>query len=197
MPKVTDDYRRARRLEISQAALRCFARKGFQATSMADIIAESGLSAGAIYGNFKNKDELIARAVREVLEDQLFTMDQMHDDGRVPPPREIMTRFISGVTRGLEDLGLIVQIWAESTTDPGLRVAAESAAVGLRSMFEDYALAWLTRPEAEGVPEPEVRARQYGSVMLGLCQGFIVQSTLVGDFDADSYLAGLDALQLP
>ena len=52
MPKVTDEYRIAKREEIADAALRAFRRKGFQGASMADIIAESGLSAGAIYGHF-------------------------------------------------------------------------------------------------------------------------------------------------
>ena len=56
MPKVSEEYRTARRSEIARAALRCFARKGFDATSMADIIAESGLSAGAIYGHYKSKN---------------------------------------------------------------------------------------------------------------------------------------------
>ena len=50
MPKVSEQHREARRDQIVDAALRCFSRKGFQRTSMADIIAESGLSAGAIYG---------------------------------------------------------------------------------------------------------------------------------------------------
>ena len=45
-----------------------FARKGFQATSMADIIAESGLSAGGIYGLYKSKEDLIQVAIAELLE---------------------------------------------------------------------------------------------------------------------------------
>ena len=68
MPKVTEAHRTARRDEIIGAALRCFAAKGYQRTSMADVIEESGLSAGAIYGYFAGKQELFAAVAGRVLE---------------------------------------------------------------------------------------------------------------------------------
>ena len=49
MPKVSQEHRDARRAQILRAAAACFERKGYQRTTMADIIRESGLSAGAIY----------------------------------------------------------------------------------------------------------------------------------------------------
>ena len=52
MPRVSDDYRRARRDEIARAAIRCLERKGVHDTSIADIVEESGLSTGAIYSHF-------------------------------------------------------------------------------------------------------------------------------------------------
>jgi TetR/AcrR family transcriptional repressor of nem operon len=39
-----------------------FNKKGYSATSMADITAATGLTKGAIYGNFKNKNELAIKA---------------------------------------------------------------------------------------------------------------------------------------
>ena len=67
MPKVTEAYRDARRDEIAAAALRCFAAKGFHRTSMADIIAESGLSAGAIYGHYESKEALLSTVAGRIL----------------------------------------------------------------------------------------------------------------------------------
>ena len=67
MPKVTEAYRTARRDEIIESALRCFAAKGYQRTSMADIIDESGLSAGAIYGHFSGKKELFSAVAGRVV----------------------------------------------------------------------------------------------------------------------------------
>lgn len=57
-PKVTEAYREAARTQILDAAQKVFARKGYHAASMDDIVKESGLSKGALYGYFDSKEEL-------------------------------------------------------------------------------------------------------------------------------------------
>ena len=52
------DRAQERRQQIMDAALTCFARKGYHKTTMDDIVAESGLSKGSLYWYFKSKDEL-------------------------------------------------------------------------------------------------------------------------------------------
>ncbi|MGW1752180.1 TetR family transcriptional regulator [Streptomyces sp. NPDC002092] len=47
MPRITPERREAKRAEIVAAARRCFARGGFHQTSMPDIAAAAGVSAGA------------------------------------------------------------------------------------------------------------------------------------------------------
>src|SRR5262245_14005838 len=49
-----------RRQEILDAALDCFAGKGFTATTMAEIKASAGASTGSIYHHFKSKEQLAA-----------------------------------------------------------------------------------------------------------------------------------------
>ena len=53
MPRVAAEHLSARRQQILHAAEACFSRNGFHKTTMQDIIAETGLSAGAIYNYFK------------------------------------------------------------------------------------------------------------------------------------------------
>ena len=65
MPKVTQQYRDARRDQILGAARRCFLRDGFHSTSMQDLFAEAGLSAGAVYRYFASKDEVIVAIAEE------------------------------------------------------------------------------------------------------------------------------------
>lgn len=60
-PKV--DVADERRAQIIQAALACFTRKGYNNTTMDDIVAESGLSKGTLYWYFKGKDELFLKAI--------------------------------------------------------------------------------------------------------------------------------------
>ncbi len=49
-----------RRTQILEAAVICFAKRGFHQTSMHDISAEAGISVGLIYRYFENKEEVIS-----------------------------------------------------------------------------------------------------------------------------------------
>src|SRR6058998_2406439 len=49
-----------RRSQILDAALVCFAKRGFHQTSMHDISAEAGISVGLIYRYFRSKEAVIA-----------------------------------------------------------------------------------------------------------------------------------------
>ena len=49
-----------RRAQILDAALVCFAQRGFHQTSMHDISAEAGISVGLIYRYFANKEAVIS-----------------------------------------------------------------------------------------------------------------------------------------
>lgn len=86
------------------AALRCFARRGFAGTSLADIESEAGLSpgAGGTYRHFPSKQAMLEAAVEGVLArvDKQFT----------PEPRtlEDAARLALGGMDELRDLTRIV-----------------------------------------------------------------------------------------
>ena len=58
MPKVSDDQLAARRAEILAAARRAFARHGYEGATVKVLEAETGLSRGAIFHHFRDKDAL-------------------------------------------------------------------------------------------------------------------------------------------
>jgi TetR/AcrR family transcriptional repressor of uid operon len=60
MPKLKPQTQRARREHILDAALRCFVRGGFHATTMQTICREAQVSPGALYVYFDSKEALIA-----------------------------------------------------------------------------------------------------------------------------------------
>lgn len=82
MPKVSEAHRHNRRRQILDAAIECFARRGFQRTSMEDIIRQSQLSAGAIYLYFQSKDEIIETLAdeRHVREKQFIQQALAQED---------------------------------------------------------------------------------------------------------------------
>jgi AcrR family transcriptional regulator len=55
---VSDEDKSQRRDEIMAAAKKVFARKGFHATTIADIAKEAGLAYGSIYWYFDSKEDL-------------------------------------------------------------------------------------------------------------------------------------------
>jgi AcrR family transcriptional regulator len=58
MPKTSAAAKEARREQILQAALRCFAQRGYYATTIEDLVVETGLSRGALYLYFPSKEAL-------------------------------------------------------------------------------------------------------------------------------------------
>ena len=58
MPKVSDEQLAAKRAEILEAARRAFARHGYEGATVKVLEAETGLSRGAIFHHFRDKDAL-------------------------------------------------------------------------------------------------------------------------------------------
>lgn len=192
MPKVSDAHRAARKEQILDAALACFVEKGFQRTSMADIVAASGLSAGALYVHFASKQEIVIDTVRTVVGHRAAELHAMRDAGPdLPDPIAMIRRLTSGMVDDLIDIRLLTQFWGEATTDPELRGLVENVLDGLREAFLGYLTAWA---EHRGAVDPAGWARRVLPVKLALTQGFVMQAALISDFDADAYFDGVEAV---
>lgn len=201
MPKVTEEYRTARRHEIAQAALRCFARNGFAATSMADIIAESGLSAGAIYGHFTSKDELMELTASEILDARFLEVAEARAQQPLPAPGEIVRLLVTGLMTHIMDIQLLVQVWGQVPINPRLKQMSSDIGARIRAMFVGYLTDW----HAQKLPgEPSLRldeahelAERQAPVYMGLVQGYVTQTVLFDGFDGEAYLEVVESLSLP
>ena len=73
-PKVSEEHKDARRKEILEVAARVFIRKGYEKTTMKDIVEESGMSRGGVYMYFSSTEEMmlgIQEEMDEENEDQI------------------------------------------------------------------------------------------------------------------------------
>jgi AcrR family transcriptional regulator len=192
VPKVSDDYRAARRQQILDAAVECFSREGFHRTSMQDIFAESGLSAGAVYRYFRGKDEIVeAIAVeRHAHEQELITAALDADDLRAG-----MHQLVHAYFAWLRDPAeqrrrrLSVQLWSEALRDE--RIAGVlSLGEPFRSRFRTAIEAAQARGTLEAHLDPDAVAR----VMQAVVQGFVLQQAWEPDMDVGAYVAVVDAL---
>ncbi|MCD9020478.1 TetR/AcrR family transcriptional regulator [Cohnella silvisoli] len=76
--------------QILDAAIHCFARKGFNATSIQEIVDELGMAKGSIYFYFKSKDDLLISVIEYYGEMLFDRMEGLPEEGGLPP-REKLT----------------------------------------------------------------------------------------------------------
>jgi TetR/AcrR family transcriptional repressor of nem operon len=68
MPRVSREQTEKNRTLIEEAAARLFKSQGLNAVSVANLMAEVGLTHGGFYGHFESKDELAAVACAKAFE---------------------------------------------------------------------------------------------------------------------------------
>jgi AcrR family transcriptional regulator len=71
--------------QIIDAAIHCFARKGFNATSIQEIVDELGMAKGSIYFYFKSKDDLLISIMDYYGEILFDSMGGQPDEAGLPP----------------------------------------------------------------------------------------------------------------
>lgn len=186
MPKVKEEHRLLRRSEITRAALRCFTRKGFAATSMTDIIKESGLSAGAIYGYFSGKEELIEAAVSDLLTDTFPPIDPARWPDQPTTADMLVISLIENLTNRVGDATLLLQVWGQACTTPALKTAASEVGKRLRTLFFEFLICWFE--QGHSTNDSTALAEKYADVYVGLVHGYVTQSALFENFDGERYL---------
>ena len=111
MPKVSAETLEARRREILDGARRTFARWGFEGATVRRLEAETGLSRGAIFHHFRDKESLFLA----VAEDDALTMaDTVAEHGLVQVMRELRTSDPGW-------LGTQLEVVRRMRTDPAFR----------------------------------------------------------------------------
>lgn len=193
MPVVSEEHRTAMRSRIIEAAIDAFHSKGFQQASMSDIIAASGLSAGALYGYFPSKQELTKAVAQHLISGGIETIDELAATDPVPPPAQLVRALGAMVVQRINP-ALLLQIWAAAGSDPDLQVMAQAKLGDLDAALTRYALVWCRTGRGMHPRSAKKAAGQLAPVLIGLVHGFLVRITVVPDFDVETYFAGIDVL---
>jgi TetR/AcrR family transcriptional regulator, transcriptional repressor of aconitase len=125
VPRVSQDQLDARRHEILAAARSCFARYGYEGATVRRLEDATGLSRGAIFHHFRDKDSLFL-AVAE--DDAAAMAETVARNGLVQVMRDLLARA-GGDTAGW--LGSQLEVSRRLRTDPAFakRWAERSAAI--------------------------------------------------------------------
>lgn len=191
MPRLSDASRQRRRETIAAAAMRCFARNGFAATSMADIVSEANSSAGSVYSNFASKAELVRFAASGVLNDLFVALsEQLPPD---PTPTSVLACLMKSSTDKAH-AQTVLQIWAEVPHDSDIAAIVRESLVNLRVLIQTALLPWCkigAHPEVA----PSVSAVDaLADVVMTALQGYLVRISIDREVDADLLAARMIAL---
>jgi AcrR family transcriptional regulator len=190
VPRITPARANAQRERILDAALTCFAREGFHAATMQDIVAESGLSPGAIYGYFKGKTDVVTAIASERHAMERRRIEHALAAGDLDTS---LLRLAEGFVLGLRDAQerkwrrLAVQLWAESLSSAPLKreaLAGVTQAIELLSPM-------IGKAQREGRWPAHLDPASAARVLIAILQGISLQLAWDDSIDIARFAATL------
>ncbi|WP_010499265.1 TetR family transcriptional regulator [Paenibacillus elgii] len=170
-PKVSEQYKKDKKHELLQAAMRVFIREGYTQATMQSIMNEAGISRGALYSYFDN----IEHAFIEVLQfddrqDILFF--ELSDSSPLWPQ---LTDWVNRQRHSLKTVGqTLLLAKAEFFLSPGYRRSKESFPyiaqryLRIKEAIESVIVKGTERGEFRPRLSPEAVALYFISFMDGL-----------------------------
>ena len=166
--------------EILDAALKVFAERGYRNTRLEDIGEAAGVTKGAIYHYFANKEELLLRAIEHRREEALGHIEDVLRDKRAPVStrlRLVVRRWFGSLSEErLAVVTLLVQGIAHEAPDAFRRWLAGGPAASARL------IASLVR---EGQARGEFRADADADVAARMLISGLLQQTVWQQYVTD------------
>lgn len=191
-PKVTEEYRNIVRDKILQSAAALFSRNGYHTTSMDDIVKESGLSKGAIYGYFKSKDDLFLALSDKQIESMIDCMQDVFSPNdsakkKLMKAAEIHFRQITY----LNDIWRVaLELWAESPKIPSLEIRVRKHYDIVHKFFADIIYEGKKNEEFRKDIDPDMLS----SILLATLGGLSIHTRMGQKFDWQKIKKSLFAL---
>lgn len=172
---------------ILDAAAELIRTDGAAGMSIADLIARSGTSAGAIYHHFGSKQGVVLEVARRAVAGPMQSVLHTPTEGGLSPA-DLLSTALTRVVQSTETAELMIQIWASASAEPELFQLLRAEGIGVRSTVELVVRHWC---ELNGL---DLDPAGVASVVVSLVMGSVVQRSLIPDFDIDGYLAAATAM---
>ncbi|SDM69965.1 TetR/AcrR family transcriptional regulator [Allokutzneria albata] len=119
MPRVSQDHLDARRRQILDGARSCFARHGYEGATVRRLEEATGLSRGAIFHHFRDKESLFLALAEE---DALRMAEVVAEQGLVQVMRDLLsTPQDIGGEHPVHSLATRLEVTRRLRTDPDFR----------------------------------------------------------------------------
>lgn len=128
MPRTEEanqQIREERRLQILNASVPVFARKGLAATKIVDIAQTGNISLGLLYHYFHNKEEIFAALVERAMNDSMHALQMVigHPGLPLEKIRLFLQHCLSRVWERPEDALIIQHAFTSSATPEKVRTS--------------------------------------------------------------------------
>lgn len=192
MPKVSAERLEEQRERILHAAMACFARDGFQKTTMGDIAAEAGVSDGLAYRYFSGKEEIVREAIRHGTASALeraLDPDLGGEESMIP-----MLLAVSFERFEIPDRKTTVGLRMRSVSEGLDDAAAREQVVG---RWRDHAELWeshLSADQERGLLAEDIDAAALARVMVAIHDGLDTQWALDSEMDVEACRRAVSAV---
>jgi AcrR family transcriptional regulator len=162
---------------------------------MADVIREADLSAGAVYGYFRGKSDIIRAIAERSIGSVASLLHGLVEQEAPVHPADAIAVFVEQITLLSKESGgdlprVGVQAWAEAVRDPEIHALAREKMGEVRSALEEV----VRRAQRDGTMTRDVDPRAVSQVLFALLPGFVLEQVVLEDVTPDSYVAGLRQL---
>lgn len=181
---MAEENKAMRRRQILMASLEAFSEKGYDKTSVNDIVKKSGLSKGTLYWYFKNKQAIFIAMVEMLFQDMNGYFDTALMEAQDLPPPERLRATLVGMNAMMDEMTQFAGLYADFFTQAW---QTDEVRETLKRMYEEYVNSFAPVIQ-EGIDKGffrEVDTRQAALTILGAIDGFWFQQILeVGDAKA-------------
>ena len=179
MRKIDLKLHEIRRLQILDAALKCFVKHGFHQASMKQICETAKMSPGNVYRYFRSKDEIILAASDYESDWIIKAIGKLEKSKNLS---KAITRLLIKIIKSESDPDtskLLIEIYAESTRNPILKQKFIE-----NDLRDRVALANLIRlAQTDGRASPKVDPDQIAEAVVALVDGYTTRIVLNPDFN--------------
>ncbi len=175
------------------AAIDVFIEQGFEQARVQDIARGAGLTTGAIYANFRGKDELLFEAMGTRADAEMDTLLTRASQGR--DMRELLGLLGDQLVKPREQVPLLLDAVAAGRRDPDL-----AGALRHRLDAREHVIVELVeRAKSEGAIDDDVDTAAFARFCVMLAMGAVVMRTMeveppAGDAWHDVIARLLDAI---
>ncbi len=161
-------------VQALDAAIECFWRDGYEATSVRELTAQMGIAGTSLYNAFDDKRSLFRRALERYLDETLRQRIAALESEL--PPKEAVRRFlIGGVERSLDDEERRGCFLVNAALEVAPHDAELGAYIGERlGEIEDFFARAIARGQADGAIPADRDASDLARLLLSVTLGIRV-----------------------